>query len=127
MSWDVVLFSSKEQISSIADLDEDKLVAVNFDNTLLDYFKNSRKDGNHIIITGEDFEIDFSMDEELVSNKMISLYGENALFNIILIAKKENWQVYDSGLDNMINLDDPFVNGYKNFISYREKVIGLLK
>jgi hypothetical protein len=67
------------------------------------------------------------LDDEPVSNKLITLYGEKALFSLISLAKNKNWQIYDSGLDEMINLDNPSINGYDNFISYRDKITGLLK
>lgn len=49
---------------------------------------------------------------------MLSIYGENGLFKLIKIAKVENWQIYDSGVDKMLNLKKAEENGYENFNKY---------
>ena len=54
---------------------------------------------------------------------MLSLDGENGLFEIIKIAMEENWQIYDSGIDKMLNLEKPEDNGYLNFKSYLNSII----
>lgn len=54
---------------------------------------------------------------------MLSLYGENGLFELIKIAKVENWQIYDSGIDKMLNLEKPEENGYENFQKYLKQII----
>ena len=48
----------------------------------------------------------------------MSLYGENGLYELIKIAKEENWQIYDSGIDKMLNLNKPEENGFENFNKY---------
>jgi Ca2+-binding EF-hand superfamily protein len=53
---------------------------------------------------------------------MLSLYGENGLFEIIKIAKEENWQIYDSGIDKMLNIEKPEKNGYENFEKYLKSI-----
>jgi hypothetical protein len=40
MSWDIILFNYTEPIVSVPDIDEGKLLPVNFDDSLLDYYKN---------------------------------------------------------------------------------------
>ena len=75
MSWDIVLFNSKETISSIEKLDEDKLEPIDFSGILENSFENIIKEDNHREIKGKDFSIDFFTDDELVSNKMLSLCG----------------------------------------------------
>ncbi|MEN7550065.1 hypothetical protein AAG747_19235 [Rapidithrix thailandica] len=55
---------------------------------------------------------------------MLSLYGENGLYELIEIAKKHNWQIYDSGIDGMIDLGNPEKNGldnHKNYVIQQQK------
>jgi hypothetical protein len=120
MSWDIVLFSSKQKLISLENLDEDLLKPIDFDIVLKSKFENIKKSENHNEIIGKDFTVEFFDDEELVSNKMLSLYGENGLFELIRIAKEENWQIYDNGIDKMLNLENPKENGYENFNKYVE-------
>jgi hypothetical protein len=123
MSWDIVLFSSEQNLVSLENLNEDLLKPIDFDKVLKSKFKNIKKTENHNEVIGKDFSIDFFDDEELVSNKMLSLDGENGLFEIIKIAMEENWQIYDSGIDKMLNLEKPEDNGYLNFKSYLNSII----
>lgn len=124
MSWDIVLFSSTQKINTVENLDEEKLVPIDFDKSILGHFSSHKFDNQHVEIIGKDFSMDFFIDEELVSNKMISLYGENALFEIAKLAKIQNWQIYDSGIDKMLNLENASENGYANFQSYLNKILG---
>ncbi|GAB5408541.1 MAG: hypothetical protein BalsKO_09060 [Balneolaceae bacterium] len=123
MSWDIVLFNSKETISSIEELDEDKLEPIDFTGILENSFEDIIKDDNHREIKGKDFSIDFFTDEEMVSNKMLSLYGENGLFELIELAKQHGWQIFDTGLGNMIDLKNPENNGYENHRKYVEQIM----
>jgi hypothetical protein len=122
MSWDIILFSSEENLVSLENLNEDLLKPIDFDEILKSSFMNIKKKENHNEIIGKDFSIEFFDDEELVSNKMLILYGENGLFEIIKIAKVENWQIYDSGSDKMLNLEKPEENGYENFQKYLNQI-----
>ena len=90
MSWDIVLFNSIQKITSVEDLIEDRLISVDFDSILENHFANIKKNENHREIVGNDYSIDYFIDDEFVSNKMLSLYGENALFELIPLAKKYN-------------------------------------
>ena len=123
MSWDIVLFNSKQEIDSIEDLDENLLEPIEFATILEDSFGEIIKDKNHREIKGKDFSIDFYTDDEPVSNKMVSLYGENGLFELIELAKKYGWQIFDTGLGEMIDLDNPEKNGYENHRKYVEQII----
>ena len=123
MSWDIILFNSSQKIVSLENLDDDLLKPVDFDKILKSSFDKVKKTENHIEIIGKDFTIDFFEDAEVESNKTLNLYGENGLFEIIKIAKNESWQIYDSGLDEMINLENPAKNGYANFQTYLNEVI----
>jgi hypothetical protein len=122
MSWDIILFSSEENLVSLENLNEDLLKPIDFDEILKSSFMNIKKKENHNEIIGKDFSIEFFDDEELVSNKMLILHGENGLFEIIKIAKVENWQIYDSGSDKMLNLEKPEENGYENFQKYLNQI-----
>ena len=122
MSWDIVLFKSKQKIMDLENLNDEQLSTTNFDEILKSSFKNIHKIENHIEISGNDFSIDFFEDTKNTSNKTISLYGENALFEIIKIAKKENWQIYDSSLDAILDLDNPAKNGYSQFQNYVTRI-----
>ncbi|UZD23208.1 hypothetical protein PBT90_07370 [Algoriphagus halophytocola] len=118
MSWDIVLFNSKQTIKSIEELDEDKLEPIDFTGILENSFNEVNEDDNHREIKGKDFSIDFFTDDEMVSNKMLSLYGENGLFELIELAKQHGWQIFDTGLGSMIDLEKPENNGYENHRNY---------
>ncbi len=118
MSWDIVLFNSKQTIKSIEELDEDKLEPIDFTGILENSFNEVIENDNHRGIKGKDFSIDFFTDDEMVSNKMLSLYGENGLFELIELAKKHGWQIFDTGLGSMIDLENPKNNGYNNHRKY---------
>ena len=123
MSWDIVLFNSSQKITSIEDLKEDQLIPIDFCSILENHFANIRKNDEHREIVGNDYSIDYFIDDELVSNKMISLYGENGLFALIELAKKKNWQIYDTGIGEMLDLENPAENGYKNFQTYLKQIL----
>ena len=80
MSWDIILFNTKQKIVSIEEVDDNQLEPIDFTQILESSFPEIVKDDNHREIKGKDFSIDFFTDGELVSNKMISLYGENGIF-----------------------------------------------
>lgn len=123
MSWDIVLFNSKQKIESIDELDESQLVPADFCSLLGNHFENITEDDNHRSITGEGYSIDYFVDDEEVSNKMLSLYGEHALFEIIVLARKQSWQIFDTGVGGMLDLDNPFNNGYENFQNNSQKIL----
>ncbi|TRX15893.1 hypothetical protein [Flavobacterium franklandianum] len=123
MSWEIVLFNSVQNLVSLENLNEDLLKPIDFDKVLKSKFVNIKKSENHNEIIGKDFSVEFFNDEELVSNKMLSIYGENGLFELIRIAKEENWQIYDSGIEKMLNLEKPEENGYGNFRQYLKNIL----
>lgn len=122
MSWDIVLFYSKQKIDSVADLDESQLELTDFSGILENSFDLVKKDQNHREIIGTDFTIDFFAYNEPTSNFMLHLYGENGLYELVELAIKHGWQIYDSGIDGMIDLENPEKNGYKNHRKYVEQV-----
>jgi hypothetical protein len=123
MSWDIVLFNSRQKINTVAELDENQLEPTDFDGILESSFDQIKKDDNHREIIGTDFTIDFIVHNEPVSNTMLSLYGENELYELIELAKKHNWQIYDSGIGEMIDLKNPEKNGFENHRKYVEQIL----
>ena len=123
MSWDIVLFNSKKKIESVAELDENQLEPTDFNGILENSFDRIKKDDNHREIIGTDFTIDFYIHSEPVSNTILNLYGENGLYALIELAKKHNWQIYDSGIGEMIDLENPEKNGFENHRKYVEQIL----
>jgi hypothetical protein len=123
MSWDIVIFSSKQKIQSIEEIDEEMFVPIDFCGVLDQHFDNIKKDENHREILGESFTIDYFVDDEAVGNKMFSLYGKNALFELIRIAKIYGWQIFDTGNGGMIDLEHPERNSYEDFQKYLQHVL----
>lgn len=113
MSWDIILLNSTEKIISIENLNEGKLVPIDFDKIL-----HQSLSENYI-----DKDINFYFDDEPTSIKTISLYSEKALFKIVEIAKINNWQIFDISLEQMLNLKNPALNGYNNHQRYVSKVM----
>ena len=102
MSWDIVLFNSKQKINTVAELDENLLEPTDFSGILENSFDQIKKDKNHIEIIGTDFTIDFYTDKKHSSNFMLQLYGENGIYELIELSKKHNWQIYDSGIEQSL-------------------------
>ena len=122
MSWDVVLFNSAEKIGDLDNLDVNELAPVHFGQAFERHFQ-VKKDDDAWDIKGADFSIVY-YDDGPVTNCMVNLYGENAIYAIAHLAKMNGWQVFDTGLGEMLDLDDPSKNGYNNFQSYLKHVSG---
>ena len=120
MSWHLVLFSSHQKIEFVAEIDETQFKPTDFNTILESHFNKINKEGNYWEIIGEDFTIEFSAKQEKTSNTMLTLYGENGLFQLIELAKMHNWQIYDSRMDGMIDLQNPMNNGFANHRNYVE-------
>ena len=123
MSWDIVPFNSKQKIKSVAKLDENQLELTDFSRILESSFDRIKKDNNHREIIGTDFIINFFTDNEYSSNFMLSLYGENGIYALIELAKKHNWQIYDSGIDVMVDSENPEKNGFHNHRKYVDQIL----
>lgn len=123
MSWDIVLFSSRQTINSVEEVDEEQLEPTDFCSAIESHFKNIEKDDNHRRVIGKDFEIEYFTDTENVSNKILNLYGEQGLFEMVILAKQNGWQIFDTGLEEMINLENPEKNGYNNFKNYLNRIL----
>ncbi|HZX59758.1 MAG TPA: hypothetical protein VFE54_13570 [Mucilaginibacter sp.] len=123
MSWDIVIFNYSEKIASPEDIDDSKLAPTDFFTAFASYFKNIIEDGNHREIKGNDYSIDYFFVGDLTSNIMLSLYGESALYPLIDLAVKNGWQIFDTGTGEMIDLENPAQNGYKDFQTYLAQVL----
>jgi hypothetical protein len=66
--------------------------------------------GNHREISGIDFKIGCFADDDLTGNNIFNLSGENALYALIHVAKVENWQIFDTGNGEMIDLEPVILN-----------------
>ena len=123
MSWDVILLNSRQKINFIEELDDTQLESTNFCSALENHFAQITKSDDHRVIKGKDFAIDYFEDDENVSNKLLSLYGENGLYELVVVAKKYNWQIFDTGLGQMIDLENPSNNGFENFQDYLKQLL----
>ena len=63
------------------------------------------------------------MDTEPVSNKVFSLYGENGIYELVALAQKHGWFLFDTGKEQMIDLDNPSNNGYSAFQDYLKFIL----
>ena len=123
MSWDVVLFYSTETITDPGDLDETKLLPTDFATALKDHFGEVIESGGAWEVRREGYSLVFYEPEEAESNTMLNLYGEPALYELILLAKQRGWQIFDTGSGEMLDLDRPDRNGYAGFERYRQRVL----
>lgn len=123
MSWDVVLFSSTQKIDSIEEVDESMFIETDFCEVLDTYFVAAKEEDDSVAVNDKHYSIDYYADDESVSNKMISLYDENALYELVIVAKKHGWQIFDTSLNAMIDLENPANNGYENFQLYLKKIL----
>ena len=124
MSWDIVLFNSTERIEDFELFDADKLEPIDFNQIFENHFSTILHDGNHREIQGEDYSICYFLEEIPVTNTMLNLYGENGIYEIVYIAKKLGWQIFDTGNGEFIDLENPANNGYT---FYQEYLIQILK
>lgn len=123
MSWDIVIFSSRQKISAIEEVDEELLVAIDFNIILEKHFTNITTSENWREIKGEGYVVDYIVDTEPVSNKVFNLYGGAALFELVRVAKIYDWQIFNMGNGEMLDLEHPEKNGYSNFQSYLQHVL----
>ena len=123
MSWDIVLFNSKQKIGRVEDIDEESLVPVDFCSILAKHFDSIITDDICREIKGDDYSIHYLTTEEPESNMFLNLDGEHALFELINISKMYNWQIFDTGTGQMLNLKNPERNGFDNFHTYEQKML----
>lgn len=123
MSWDIVIFNSKQKFNSPEEIEEDLLIPIDFSSILISHFNDIHIDGDHREIAGDNFSISFYVDKEPTSNKIFSLYGETGLFELIRISRIYNWQIFDTGNGQMLDLENPAKNGYADFQKYLQHVL----
>ena len=129
MSWDVIVFNLSRKVASAEEIDETILVNIGTSTDVKRIIEKSCKDvvwdGNWGKIERKDYSIEFSLsdNDEPFSNTMFHLYGEDAIYCIIELCKKNNWQAFDTGLDQMLDLDNPEKNGYHNYQNYLQQVL----
>ncbi len=123
MSWDIVIFSSKQKIDSIEEINEELFEPIDFNSFLEKHFDNITVNENHREIKGVNYSINYFVDADPVSNILFNLSGETSLFELIRIAKIYGWQIFDTGNGEMLDLENPENNGYDNFQSYLQQVL----
>jgi hypothetical protein len=123
MSWEIVIFNSTQKIENVENIDPQYFLPVNFHEILEKHFCNIKADGNHRRVIAKNYSIEFFISTEPVSNLMLSLYGEHALFELVRISKIYNWQILDTGNGEMIDLENPSKNGYGNFETYLKQIL----
>jgi hypothetical protein len=123
MSWDIFIFNSTQKIENVENIDDQYFVPINFTEILEKHFDNIKVDENHRRISGKNFSIEYFISAKTEGNLMFSLYGENALFELIRVSKIHNWQIFDTGNGEMIDLENPTKNGYENFEKYLKEII----
>jgi hypothetical protein len=122
MSWDIVLFNSQQTIKMVEDIDDEQFLPTDFGSALESHFTNIEKDVDHRRIIGQDFEIEFFTKTDNITPMILSLSGEKALFQVVLLSRKNGWQIFDTALGQMINLENPDQNGYDNFRNYLNQI-----
>ena len=129
MSWDVVIFNLSRKIDKAEDIDENVLVNIgtgaDFKNIIVKEFPYATFEDNWCKIETDSFSLETSLcdpNEEL-SNTIFHLYGENAIYALVNLCKKQNWQAFDTSLGTMLNLDKPEENGYSKFQEYLTQVL----
>jgi hypothetical protein len=131
MSWDVCIFNLKKKVSSVEEINEDILIPIatnkEFRSLLTETFPDIKWDSNCGIIERENIYIETYLgedDNESFSNTMFFLRkSETSLFPLIDLCKKYGWQLFDTGLDQMIDLDNPGNNGYDNYKKYLDHIM----
>lgn len=124
MSWDIIIFNANKEIN-LSDPDiENSLVPFDFTKAIEKHFTQIDKQEISVWeITGNGFCFDYYPDNKPVTQIMINMYGEKGLFELIILAKKYGWQIYDSGLDKMLDLNNPSYNGYDRFHAYVQQIL----
>jgi len=129
MSWDIVLFNLSKKVQSVEEIDDDILIGIGageyFKHLISDYFPNAVwKDNGWCSIENTDYSIEFSLggSDDTFSNKLIHLYGEKAIYPVIDLCRKFNWQAFDTGNGKMIDIENPEKNGFIEFQNYLRSI-----
>ena len=126
MSWDIVIFNLNKKVSSVEEINEDVLIPIasnkGFRSLLTENFPDIKWDANRGILERPGIYIEIftgDNDDETFSNKIFFLRdSEASIFPVIDLCKKYGWQLFDTALDQMIDLENPEQNGYSNYRSY---------
>ncbi len=121
MSWDVVLFSSSEKIKTIETLNPKALKPADFCKKLKAYFPGMEEEDEFRLISIGESTIEYTYSPNPVNNMVLNLYGEPALIALTAFAKKNGYQLFDTALNKMLDLNKPEVNGYKNYLADLKK------
>lgn len=125
MSWDVFIFHLSKKVTTVEDIsDEDILPIDNFISVLQSAFPALRLEDGWIKIEGENYSIELSGTSANNTPRpmMLQLYGEMAIYPVIDLCKKNNWQLFDTGAGAMLDLDEPTKNGYAGFQRYLAQI-----
>lgn len=129
MSWDVIVFNLSRKAQSVEEINESILIPIgtktDFKKLMDQNYQNLIWNGNWGRIERTDYSIEFSLGdtEESFSNTVFHLHGENAIYDLIDLCKKNGWQAFDTGLGQMLNLDDPMKSGYMNHQNYLRQIL----
>jgi CRISPR/Cas system-associated protein Cas5 (RAMP superfamily) len=123
MSWDVVLFNSREKIVSVEDINPNQLIDTDFDVEFERYFPDIKKDENYREVIGDGFTISYFIDSEPVSNKTVSLYGEKSIFALCIFARDNKWQLYNNASERMFDIENISDNAYKDFLKFKSSIL----
>ena len=124
MSWDVVVFNLNKRVESVDDIKEDVLMDIGtpteFKKILQEHFGSVVWEDTRGKIETPEYALELSIsdDNETFSNTIFHLYGEKAIYALIDLCNENHWQAFDTGLGQMLDLDHPEKNGYKNFQEY---------
>lgn len=128
MSWDVFIFNLNRKVNSVEEIDNTTILPFeDWDAVrviLSAYFKDIIWENVWGSITRSDFSITFCSGDpdEKPGNIMMSLYGENSIYEVIELCRQQNWQIYDTGLGDMIDIENPERHGYENFRAYLAQI-----
>jgi hypothetical protein len=129
MSWDFVVFNLKRKVASVEEIDESILVDIgtyaDFESLLKRRFLMLlNEDGWLRIDLGEcSLETCLGDANERFSNTIFHLIGENAIYELIELCRTNGWQAFDTALSQMLDLDHPERNGYKEQRRYVEHIV----
>jgi|SRR5688572_8695342 len=129
MSWDVIIFNLNRKVDNVEEIDETVLVDIgtttDFKKIIEENYRDIVWDSDWGKIERKDYSLEFSLPESGApfSNLMFHLYGENAVYDLIEFCKKNNWQAFDTGLGQMLDLDDPAKNGYEKHQNFVRQIM----
>jgi len=76
MSWDIVIFSTKQKIDRVENIREEEFLPVDFSYILETQFDKIIGDEDHREIKGDGFSICYFTEGELTATMIFNLYGK---------------------------------------------------